>query len=309
MMPSPSTFGRHTTADRVLEGIDLADKVAIVTGANAGIGFETARALAAHRAQVIIACRDQARGDDAVARIRRGDPQALVEARLLDLASLDSVRRFASSLPATKIEMLICNAGVFGGGYHETAEGFERTVGVCHIGHFLLVHLLLDRLAAAGGRVVVVSSVSHRSPPQLDFSRLPLSRENYSDLAAYGQAKLCNVLFAKELERRYASRGIHAYSLHPGSLIATSIGRHSLLATLLIQLVRPFTKSLAQGAATSVYCAAHPAVSGLGGEYFVDCAVARSSRESRDPEVARRLWELSETWVGRGGDRAAKASG
>jgi WW domain-containing oxidoreductase len=193
----------------------------------------------------------------------------------------------------------VCNAGLYGGGYHETEDGYERTVGVCHIGHFLLTMLLLGRLEAAGAaRVVVVSSESHRYPRRLDFDRLPLSRKTYSDVRAYGQAKLCNILFAKEFQRRYAERGTTAYSLHPGTLVPTGIGRNSMLATAVIRLARPFAKDLAQGAATSVFCAAHPGLERYGGAYFVDCRVAQSSSESNDPEVARRLWQQSEKWTG-----------
>ena len=294
-----SPFGPRTTADEVLEGIDLSGKVAVVTGANVGIGFETARSLAAHEAQVVLGCRDGARGIAAAKRIRKRHPNAQVEPRSLDLASLESVRRFAEKLPDPALDMLICNAGVYGGGYRETAEGFEWTVGVCHIGHFLLSLLLLDRLEAGeGGRVVMVSSSSHKSPRTLDFSRLPLKKDDYSDMTAYGQAKLCNALFAKELERRYGERGVTAYSLHPGNLVPTTIGRNSLLLRLLIRLVRPFAKSLSQGAATSVLCAAHPSLDDLGGEYFSNCRLDRASPEAEDPEVARRLWELTETWTG-----------
>jgi WW domain-containing oxidoreductase len=294
-----SPFGAKSTADEVLAGLDLRGKIALVTGANVGLGYETARALASRRAQVILACRSREKSEDAARRIRHRHPDADLEIGELDLGSLQSVRRFVDELEAPEIHMLICNAGVYGGGYHETAEGFERTVGVCHIGHFLLVHLLLDRLERAGGaRVVMVSSESHRQPRTLDFDQLPLSRERYSDLKAYGQAKLCNLLFVNELQRRYEDTGLNAYGLHPGNLVPTAIGRHSLLARTVIQLVRPFTKSLSQGAATIVLCAAHPEVEGLGGRYFADCQLRRPSREAERPEVAARLWELSEEWTG-----------
>ncbi len=291
-------FGRRTTADQVLEGIDLGEQTALITGANVGIGFETARALAAAGARVILACREPAKGEQAAAKIRQRHPKARLEVQQLDLASLASVREFARNLPPDPIDMLICNAGRFGGGYQETKEGFELTVGVCHIGHFLLVQLLLDRLrAGAGARVVMVSSESHRSPKQLDFAKLPLRRESYSDLVAYGQAKLCNVLMAKAVQAQYHDQGVFACSLHPGTLVPTSIGRYSLLAKAVMLLSRPFTKTLAQGAATSVLCAAHPSVADFGGAYFSDCRPVRSSRESNDPAVADKLWALSEQWV------------
>ncbi len=293
-----SPFGPRTTADQVLEGIDISGRKIVITGANVGIGFETARALAAHGADVTLACRDQAKGDTAAAKIRAKHSEAKVEARVLDLASLASVRAFAAELPVDPIDVLIANAGVFGGGYRETSEGIEWTVGVCHVGHFLLTELLLDRLeAGVGGRVVLVSSEGHKSPRTLDWENFPQAREGFAPMAAYGQAKLCNILHAKELQRRYGERGISAYSLHPGTLVPTAIGRHSLVARLLIQAIRPFTKSLGQGAATSVLCAVHPAVADLGGEYFSDCRVARPSREAETQETARRLWEMSEEWV------------
>ncbi len=292
-------FGRRSTADDVADACDLSGRRALVTGANTGIGFETARALAANGARTVLACRNPDTGSDAVARIRARHPQAEVELAILDLASMSGIRRFAAGLSAGRLDILVCNAGLYGGGYHETEDGFERTVGVCHIGHFLLTMLLLRRLEAAGAaRLVVVSSESHRYPRRLDFERLPLPRKAHSDVRAYGQAKLCNVLFAKEFQRRYADRGMTAYSLHPGTLVPTGLGRNSVLASVVIRLTRPFTKSLAQGAATSVFCAGYPGLDRFGGEYFVDCRVVQSSRESNDPEVARRLWQLSEKWTG-----------
>lgn len=293
-----SPFGPRTTADRVLDGLDVTEQNIVITGANVGIGFETARALAAHGAKVTLACRDAAKGDTAAEKIRKKHPNAKVDVRTLDLASLESVRAFAADLPDPSIDVLIANAGVFGGDYRETEEGIEWTVGVCHVGHFLLADLLLERLeAGGGGRVVLVSSEGHKSPSTLDWDRFPLELANFKPMVAYGQAKLCNILHAKELQRRYGERGISAYSLHPGTLVPTAIGRHSLVARLLIQAIRPFTKSLGQGAATSVLCAVHPDVADLGGEYFSDCTVARPSREAETEETAQRLWERSEEWV------------
>ena len=290
-------YSGKSTADQVLEGLDLEGRLAVITGANIGIGLETARALAAQGAQVVLGCRDQAKGKSAADKILHRHPEAKVESQQLDLASFDSVRQFASNQSEKSLDILVCNAGRFGGGYGETVEGFELTVGVCHIGHFLLARLLLERLLAAKGRVVMVSSESHRSPKTLDFEKLPLNRSQYSDMVAYGQAKLCNVLMAKELQRRYGEQGLTAYSLHPGTFVPTAIGRNSLLAKVLIQVVRPFTKSLGQGAATSVLCAARPEVGSFGGEYFSNCRPVRSSRESKDPAVAERLWKYSEEWV------------
>ncbi len=294
-------FDGKSTADDVLADLDLSGKTAIVTGANVGIGFETARALAAKGAHVVLACRSEPKGEKARGEILGRHPLARVSVKALDLSSLDSVRHFANDLTGEasleSIDMLICNAGRFGGGYSETREGHEMTVGVCHIAHFLLVQLLLERVVRAHGRVVMVSSESHRNPKTLDFDNFPLSRSNYSDLVAYGQAKLCNVLMAKELQRRFSASGITAYSLHPGTLVPTAIGRNSILAKVLIQVVRPFTKGLGQGAATSVLCAAHPEAERAAGEYFSNCRPVRSSRESCDQGAAAKLWQVSEKWV------------
>ena len=298
-MSNTRKLGRKTSADDVLTGVDLAGRSVLVTGANAGIGFETARSLAAHGARVLLGCRSDAKADDTAARIRAAHPDADVVPTRLDLGSLADVRRCCDALEVDSLAAVVCNAGVYGGPYAETADGFERTVGVCHIGHFLLVHLLRSRLAKdGGGRVVMVASGSHKHPARLNFDRLPLPPEKYMDMVAYGQAKLCNVLFAFELNRRWASDGITGTALHPGAMIATEITRSTLAGRLLFKLVRPFTKSIGQGAATSVYCATAPELEGVGGTYYVDCREAKASAEARDPGVAARLWKLSEGWAG-----------
>ena len=291
-----SRFGKRSTADEVVADRDLSEKTVLVTGANTGIGFETARALASRGAHTVLGCRDMSKGEDAARRVREQHPQASVEVRALDLGEMASVRRFADSFPADTLDILVCNAAVYGGGYQETADGFERTLGVCHIGHFLLTLLFLDRLRASGaGRVVMISSESHRHPGKLNFDQLPPPQSN---MAAYGQAKLCNALFAYELQRRYGDQGITTYVVHPGALVPTEFGRHSSVARVMIWLARPFSKSVVQAAATSVLCATDPELGSLGGRYFADCQLKESSPESRSPEVAARLWELSEEWVG-----------
>ena len=196
---------------------------------------------------MIYACRTVTGGEAAVARARAAHPGCRAEFVELDLASFASIRRFADSLAADKIDALICNAGLALMAWGETEEGFERTVGVCHIGHFLLARLLMPRLLASGApRVVMVSSTSHRTPPKLDFTNLPMTRGTFKGMGAYGQAKLCNVLMAKSLQRRYADRGMTACALHPGTLITTEIGRNSAVVGLLMKLVSPFTKNPAR---------------------------------------------------------------
>ena len=287
-------FDGRSTADDVLAGIDLWGRVAVVTGANAGIGFEAARALAGRRAEVHLACRDRVKGERARDRILERHPGARVQLGELALASLASVRDYARGFGPPRVDILLCNAGLITWGYKETRDGVERVVGVSHIGHVELFSGLRERLARAGrSRLVMVSSESHRWPRTLDFSRYPFPRQKYRSLLAYGQAKLCNALFAAEVQRRYSDLGITAASLHPGSMIPTEISRGSRLTRSVFALVTPFTKSVAQGAATSVYCATAPEVEENAGGYFADCAPKKPSREAQDPAVARRLWDVT----------------
>ena len=294
-------FGSRTSADEVVAGLDLTGRTIIVTGANTGIGEPTATALAGAGARVVFACRQAASGEAAVARARAKHPKCRAEFAELDLASFASIRRFADQLQAESIDALICNAGLSILAWAETEEGFERTVGVCHIGHFLLARLLLPRLLASGApRVVMVSSLSHRSPPKLDFAMLPMTRDNFKGMTAYGQAKLCNVLMAKELQRRYGSRGLMACALHPGTLITTDIGRNSKLVGALIKLVSPFTKN-PRRARRRAFTRRSRTGGGTGGAHLQDCRVVECSAEANDPTVAQRLWQRSDEWVGRAG--------
>jgi NAD(P)-dependent dehydrogenase (short-subunit alcohol dehydrogenase family) len=293
-----SSFGARSTADDVLRGRALASQNILVTGCNAGIGFETARSLAAHGAHVWLACRDSAKANATAERIRAAHPQAQLTPVALDLGSFASIRAAAASLEPEVLHTLICNAGLYSARYLETADGIESTVGVCHFGHFLLTRLLLDKLRRAGeARVVMVASESHRHPRTLNFERFPLKSSEYQPLVAYGQAKLCNVLFASELTRRYAGEGVFANALHPGSMIGTSIFRSSVAAKLLALTLRPFTKTIAQGAATTVYCATAPELSRRGGGYYRDCREVSATREARDQTVAKRLWEDTEAML------------
>ena len=293
-------FGARTTADEVLAGRDLTGKTIIVTGANTGIGYETARALAKSGARTIFACRSAQAGNDAVKRVKAALANSGAEARVLDLASFASIGRFCAELDAPRVDALVCNAGLSVTSWQGTEEGFERTVGVCHIGHFLLARLLMPRLLASGKpRVVLVASESHRMPATLDFDRLPQPQQKFGGLSAYGQAKLCNVLMAKSLQKRYGARGLTACSLHPGTLVTTDIGRNSAVVGLLIKLVSPFAKTPAQGASTTMVGLVHEPASEIAGEYLMQCRPARSSKESNDPSVADRLWEKSQGWVAR----------
>ncbi len=290
-------LGSRSTTAEVLSGVDLTGKRIVVTGANTGIGYEAARAFAAAGAEVVLACRNGKKAEEAVARIIDRHPGALAQGLALDLSSVASIKRFCDQLSFEAIDVLVCNAGLVPADYQETEEGLELCVGVCHFGHFVLCRLLLDKILKSDDRrVVMVSSESHRSPAQLDFDRFPMNKDTFSSLKAYGQAKLCNVLFANELQRRYGAQGISACSLHPGALITTEIGRYSGVLGLLVKLISPFTKNPDQGAATTVYCAARADAGEIQSGYFSHCRKVGASKEANNPETARRLWALSEAF-------------
>jgi WW domain-containing oxidoreductase len=297
-MSKTSAFNHRSTADDVLRNRKLQGEVIIVTGANTGIGYETARSLAAAGATVIATCRGAAKAQSTQQRILQAHPGSNVEAAVMDLASLASVRNFCAGLSHTKIDTIICNAGLVAPNYGETMDGFEQTVGVCHLGHFLLVNSLLPALLSAPApRVIMVSSESHRIPALLDFDALPYPRAQFRTMKSYGQAKLCNALMAVELQRRFAAQGLTACYLHPGTMVTTDIGRDSALIRFAMQFVRPFTKSANQGAATSVFCATWQERDELGGNYFSHCAKAKPSAETANTVAATRLWDLSERWL------------
>lgn len=294
---SKTILGSRSSTAEVLSGVDLSGRKIIVTGANTGIGFEAASAFAAAGADVVLACRDIKKAEEAVARITERHPDAHPQGLGLDLASVSSIRQFCNQIPFETVDVLVCNAGLMPAQYQETQEGIELCVGVCHFGHFALCQLLLDKILKSNdARVVMVSSESHRSPARLDFDRFPMSEDTFSALKAYGQAKLCNVLFANELQRRYGMQGLSACSLHPGALITTEIGRYSGVLGLLVKLLSPFTKNPDQGAATTVYCAARAAVEEIRGNYFSHCRKAGSSKEASNTETAKRLWAMSEAF-------------
>lgn len=298
---TPRKFSKKTTADQIVKGLDLSSQRITITGCNAGIGFETARSLALGGATIVLPCRDLAKANGTAERIKALVPDARLEPAELDLADFSSVQRFAESQRDAQLDGLICNAGVYPGAYRESSDGFELCFAVCHLGHFALVRSLWPSLIKWKTRIVMVASESHRLPAKLNFDNLPPGAKGYSPLKAYGQAKLANVLFAKELDRRLGSFGVAANALHPGALIATSIGRSSWVAKLAVTLARPFSKSLNQGAATTVFCAVAPEAAAFRGEYLDNCAVMVASDEACDVNVAKQLWELTETLLDQAG--------
>ncbi|KAF6735065.1 WW domain-containing oxidoreductase [Oryzias melastigma] len=302
----PKRYDGNTAALEILQGRDLSDKVVVITGGNSGIGFETARSFALHGARVILACRNLSRANKAVSLIQEEWHKARVEAMMCNLASLRSVREFAESFKAKKLPLhiLVCNAAVCTQPWNLTEDGLESTFQICHLGHFLLVQCLQEVLRrSAPARVVVVSSESHRFTDLLDacgkvdLAVLSPPRKDYWSMLAYNRAKLCNILFSNELNRRLSPRGVTSNAVHPGNMMYTSIHRSWWLMTFLFTLARPFTKSMQQGAATTVYCAVAPELDGLGGMYFNNCFRCQPSNQAQDQSSAASLWELSERLV------------
>jgi NAD(P)-dependent dehydrogenase (short-subunit alcohol dehydrogenase family) len=293
-----TSFGFHSTAADVAAGVDLSGRQVIVTGGAAGIGIETARALAATGATVTLAVREVEAGARAAAEIARSTGGGRPRVRRLDLADRESVRGFAAGWN-DPLHVLVNNAGVMALPEQRTPEGWEMQFAVNHLGHFALALSLHDALAADGrARIVSVSSSAHQASPVV-FDDIHFRRRRYEPLLAYAQSKTANVLFAVEASRRWARDGITANALMPGA-IPTSLQRHlGGMRTPVEQRKTP-----AEGAATSVLLATSPLLEGIGGRYFSDCNEAevlpagerdlvRVAPHALDPAAARRLWEHS----------------
>ncbi len=301
-----ASFDRRSTAEHVSAGVDLSGRHAIVTGASAGIGVETARVLALRGSSVTMACRDLGKAEGARRRILDASPGAIdpkrLEVRELDLASLASVRAFASGFLATgrPLHLLINNAGVVLASREETEDGFEAHFGINHLGHFLLTNLLRGALeAAAPSRVVCVSSDAARFASLSDrFHDLNWEERRFSGMRAYGDSKLMNIMFAAELTLRLQGSGVVANAVHPG-LIETELGRNlPWWGRIVGQLMRPFSKTVPQGAATSVYVATAGEYADRGGLYFADCRLKPAPSLAGHPDACATLWDLSEKQTG-----------
>jgi NAD(P)-dependent dehydrogenase (short-subunit alcohol dehydrogenase family) len=313
-------FGATSTTDDVLSGVNLSGKRVLVTGVSAGLGVETARALAAHGAQVVGAARDLKKAHAATADVRAqaasGGGLELIE---LDLASLASVRACADALVAAgrPFDVVIANAGVMACPFGKTADGFETQFGTNHLGHFVLVNRIVS-LMKPGARLVNLASSGHR------FSDVDLEDPNfdhtpYAEFVAYGRSKTANILFAVEFDRRHKADGVRAAAVHPGG-IQTELGRYmtqeirdamiaSINANNATAGTPAFTwKTIPQGAATSLWAGVVAKAEAVGGLYCEDCHVAEpvEGAELRsgvrayalDPERARALWAKSEEMVG-----------
>ena len=316
------SFGATSTTDDVLEGVDLGGKRILVTGVSAGLGVETARALAAHGAHIVGAARNLKKAETATAQVRaQASHGGSLDLIALDLASFASVRACADLLVADgrKFDVVIANAGVMAVPKSRTVDGFETQFATNHLGHFLLVNRIAS-LLGEGSRLVNLSSAGHRFA-DVDLDDPNFDHTEYAEFVAYGRSKTANILFTVEFDRRHRDRGVRATAVHPG-VIQTELSRH-MTPEAIQQLMDAMDKAsvaaggaavgrktIPQGAATSVWSGTVASAETVGGRYCEDCHVAELVVGSDirngvrayalDPERAKALWAKSEAMVGEG---------
>jgi NAD(P)-dependent dehydrogenase (short-subunit alcohol dehydrogenase family) len=305
-------FGAESTTDEVLDGIDLTGKRILVTGASAGLGVETVRALMAHGADVVGAARDLAKARLATDAALTGAPKrGSLELVELDLASLANTRARADELLRTRkpFDVIIANAGVMACPFGKTSDGFETQFGTNHLGHFVFVNRLVP-LLKSGSRIINLSSAGHRFA-DVDLDDPNFERTDYHPFVSYGRSKTANILFSVGLDRRLNGRGIRSAAVHPGG-IQTELGRHltpELIAQIMPAGPSSFKfKTIPQGAATQVWSAVVASADHVGGRYCEDCHVAEVTNDpaartgvrsyALDPAHADALWAKSEQMVG-----------
>jgi len=280
----------------------MSGKICIVTGANSGIGKETALGLAQMDARVVMVCRNAEKGKAALEDIRRESGSSQVDLLIADMSSQASVRALAEQIQQQypRLDVLVNNAGGAPPARTLSADGIEMTLATNHLGPALLTLLLLDLLkASAPSRVINVSSVEAQSPARLGMDDLQFERRKYGNIAAYRQSKLLMNTFTFELARRLAGTGVTANCLHPGA-VATNIWSAAAPLILkpiikpIIAVVKPFMLTSRQGAAVSLYLATSPEVAQVSGEYFVKSKPAKSNPLSRDPKLMAEVWRCTE---------------
>lgn len=295
----------HVTGGRCPSKATIKGKTVVITGANTGIGKETARELAARGGRIIMGCRDMEKCEAAATEIRGKTLNPHVYARRLDLASMKSVREFAERIEREekRVDVLINNAGVMRCPSWKTEDGFDMQFGVNHLGHFLLTNLLLEKLkGSAPSRVINLASLAH-IVGEMDFEDLNWERRKFDTKQAYCQSKLANVLFTRELARRLEGSGVTANAVHPG-VVATELGRHTGLhqSQFSSSVLSPFfsllIKSPELGAQPSVFLAVAEELEGVTGRYYDVMTEKEPAPQALDDEAARRLWEVSSKLVG-----------
>lgn len=290
----PSGFGYGSTAEDVTANLALAGETILVTGCNSGLGFETMRVLAMHGAHVIGTSRTLEKANEAAKKVT--GKVTGVACELSDPKSVQTAVETVKKL-GVKLNAIICNAGIMALPKLEQSHGYELQFFTNHIGHFILVTGLIDALAETG-RVVMLSSDAHQRAYKagIEFDNLS-GEKGYTPWGAYGQSKLANILFAKELSRRFAGTKKTANAVHPG-VIHTNLTRNMGVVDFLFKIAAPLVlKSVSEGAATETYVAVNPGASGISGQYFSDCNVVKPRADAEDPALAAKLWAESERIV------------
>ncbi len=298
-----SDMGGMQMNEHYLEG-----KVAIVTGANSGMGMATTAALSDMGARVIMLCRNEERGEKALSELMKKAGRSL-ELIICDLGDYDSIRRFVKQVKSEyeRIDILVNNAGFISLDRQETKEGLERQFGINHIGHFLLTELLLCKMGK-GSRIVIVASGAHKTG-RIHFEDINLTH-GFNVIKAYSQSKLANVLYTRELARRTRKRGITVNCCHPGA-VATNIGidRDTGFGKTITGILKPFFQTPEQGARTAIFLATDDSVKNISGEYFYKCKVANSTKRSKDMRLARKLSVFSKKLILKKGDQTKLSDG
>ncbi|MCI4374243.1 hypothetical protein PGIGA_G00004020 [Pangasianodon gigas] len=295
----------HLTGGTCPSKAKIPGKTVVITGANAGIGKETARELARRGGRIIMGCRDMEKCETAAREIRGSTLNPHVYARHIDLASIKSIRSFAEKInqEEERVDILINNAAVMRCPPGKTEDGFDMQFGVNYLGHFLLTNLLLDKLKdSAPSRVINLSSLAHIIG-EIDFNDLNWDRKKFNTKKAYCQSKLAIVLFTRELARRLEGTGVTVYALHPG-VVATELGRHTGMhqsqfsSTVLSPIFYLLIKSPELGAQPSVYLAVAEELASVSGRYYDVMKEKEPAPQALDQEVAVRLWDMSASLVG-----------
>ena len=275
-------------------------KTALITGANAGMGKAAATALAKAGMSVVMLCRSSSRGEKALQEVKMQSGSQDVSLMLCDLSDMADIQRFCAAFKEKYpvLDVLVNNAGVLSFERQQTKDGLELHFGICHVGHFLLTMSLLSCMRPSS-RIVMVGSVAHKVG-RIDFNDLGM-KAGYSVARAYSRAKLCNLLFTKELARRLAGTGITVNCVHPGAVV-TSIGAkrgngkdgNTTLRKLAGKLLGFMVRTPEKGAATAIYVATSEACQGITGAYFANCKVAKPAKRAEDSRLAQRLWAVTE---------------
>ena len=306
-------FNNKSITEDVLKGISLIGKVAIVTGCTSGIGYETARALATHGANVTIIARSAEKGQKAITELKKTTGK-IFEYGILELDKVPSIRKFAQDWlnKHNKLDILINNAGIMGTPHILTDEGYELQFATNHLGHFLLTNLLAPTLEKGeGARVINLSSNAHHVCP-VDFKDINFTNKKYSTIQAYGQSKIANIWFTNEFDRKFKNKGIRSFSMHPGG-IGTNLGRYLTEETMdevMVEVRRlkssAPSKSIPQGAATSCWAATSPELDGKGGLYLLNSHIATAGTNvdecyvsyAYDEQSEKTLWKVSNEMLG-----------